>query len=774
MTTDLSRLLGELIGAPPCSPEAWERSLRPGAWIGRFQLVRELGRGGFGVVFEAQDAELGRRVAFKAIRPGLRARDPADELLRREAVAVGSLQHPNIVTLHDLGACEAGRYLILELLRGQTLAARLARGRLASRDAVRIALAVAAALEHAHAAGVLHRDLKPANVFLTADGGVKVLDFGLARAFGVDGPRGAGTPGYLAPEQRRGGAEDERTDLFALGVLLAEMVTPPAARSARSADGVGAVDLARLPVFFRPVVASLASAEPDGRPRSAAEASAALRRLAQHLDPAPRDRSPSASAAEAEALRQLVLAEQCAARPLFGQDCAEGFRRAAALDPRLAQAHYQLAVWSRRFGGTVADQRASIDAAMRHLDRAPPAERLLVPAMAAQLEGRVGAATRLLREAAEAFPADARAPFELADQLRHDDELELCVPWLEQTLSRQPEHGWALGQLAEVLGVLGRAEALRAWLGRWRASPSAVTLHAASIAHGWLGELDEAEAAARRGVGLGAGLVAQLDLLGALVVAGRFDEAAAAFGALAEPGSPVRRLGYYTRAALHAYRGRRREGLAALDELLREVPGADRDLNCRAVRVDYLLGGGDAAAVREEVEALRRLDPRAAAEHAAAVAWLGDPAAARSLGEPLRPGSFMARTLDAVAACAEGAADEGLRRLAAVAAEAPISAWRVAPLFLLGDLAARAGRDEQALDALARLEATYTPRLMWRSWAHARALLLLARLRARTGDPAGAAAALDRLEAERGGGDPDDGVLLVARALRAGLARGRA
>ncbi len=222
----LSSLLAELVASPRGTPPApWERVLRAGERVGRFELVRELGRGGFGVVFEARDRELGRRVAFKAIRPGERARDPAsEELLRREATAVAQLQHPNIVTLFDVGRSEAGPFLIFELLRGETLAQRLLRGRMSAREAMRVALAVARALVHAHGAGVLHRDLKPSNAFLTVDGAVKVLDFGLAHVFGAVGPAGGGTPGYMAPEQRRGEPEDARTDVYAVGVLLAEMV----------------------------------------------------------------------------------------------------------------------------------------------------------------------------------------------------------------------------------------------------------------------------------------------------------------------------------------------------------------------------------------------------------------------------------------------------------------------------------------------------------------------------------------------------------------------
>ena len=187
--------------------------------MGRFELLREVGRGGFGVVYEARDRELGRRVAFKVVRPGSRGALREEQVLR-EAEAAARLSHPNLVTLHDVGRCEQGPYLVLELLRGETLAERLDQ-RAAPVRARRCGsrVEVARGLAHAHAHGVVHRDLKPANVFLCEDGQVKVLDFGLAHAFGqrrLDG----GTPAYMAPEQWRGAPEDERTDVFALGVML--------------------------------------------------------------------------------------------------------------------------------------------------------------------------------------------------------------------------------------------------------------------------------------------------------------------------------------------------------------------------------------------------------------------------------------------------------------------------------------------------------------------------------------------------------------------------
>lgn len=194
----------------------------PGEVIGRFELLREVGRGSFGVVYEARDRELLRSVAFKLVRAGRLA--VGDEQLRREAEVIARLSHPNLVTIFDVGHSEHGPYLVLEYLRGETLQARLACGRLAPLEAVRLATEIARGLAYAHEHGVVHRDLKPSNVFVCEDGRVKLLDFGLAHAFGwrrLDG----GTPAYMAPEQWRRAPEDERTDVYALGTILFHMLS---------------------------------------------------------------------------------------------------------------------------------------------------------------------------------------------------------------------------------------------------------------------------------------------------------------------------------------------------------------------------------------------------------------------------------------------------------------------------------------------------------------------------------------------------------------------
>ncbi len=221
----LTRLLQELASTPPGDlGRAWAKGLQPGDVLDRFEVLRELGRGGFGAVYEALDRELGRRVALKTLRPG-RSRDEwADEQLRTEAQAAASLSHPGIVTLHEASTCDRGPYLVMELLRGETLEHRLGRGPLPVGRAVDVSLQVARALAHVHARGLVHRDLKPGNVFLGEDGRVKLLDLGLAHLLGRKSSTG-GTPAYVAPEQWRGEEVDGRADVFAAGAVLFEALS---------------------------------------------------------------------------------------------------------------------------------------------------------------------------------------------------------------------------------------------------------------------------------------------------------------------------------------------------------------------------------------------------------------------------------------------------------------------------------------------------------------------------------------------------------------------
>jgi tRNA A-37 threonylcarbamoyl transferase component Bud32 len=216
-------------------------SLSPGDRLGRYQIVALLGAGGMGEVYRALDPQLHRDVALKILR-----RSSADaehvERFGREARAASSLNHPNIVAVYDVGT-EGGRpYVVTELLEGETLRATLDRGPLPYRKAVEYAIQIAQALDAAHGKGIWHRDVKPANAFVTHDGRVKLLDFGIAKLNEYDRSRVGrsedvtitvedsqsavhGTPGYMSPEQVLGQVVDHRSDIFALGAVLYEMLT---------------------------------------------------------------------------------------------------------------------------------------------------------------------------------------------------------------------------------------------------------------------------------------------------------------------------------------------------------------------------------------------------------------------------------------------------------------------------------------------------------------------------------------------------------------------
>ncbi|HQR30846.1 MAG TPA: protein kinase, partial [Anaeromyxobacteraceae bacterium] len=250
----VSRLLREIALLPADVAEAaWREALQPGAEVGRYRILREIGRGGFGAVYEAFDPELGRVVALKALRPGRTRRTFSEEWIRKEAEAVAKLDHPAIVTIHDVGTCPAGAYLVMELLRGETLARRIEKGPLPVDEALRVAEQMAEGLAHAHSRGVLHRDLKPANVFVCEDGRVKLLDFGLAHLLGTEGSSGAGTPAYMAPEQATGTQVDERADVWAAGMVLGETLTGkrPVERTP-TPQSSGPVEVDRTALMWQP------------------------------------------------------------------------------------------------------------------------------------------------------------------------------------------------------------------------------------------------------------------------------------------------------------------------------------------------------------------------------------------------------------------------------------------------------------------------------------------------------------------------------------------
>ncbi len=211
----------------------------PGTRLGPYEIVRPLGAGGMGEVYEARDTRLDRTVAIKVLPAALAQDASARARFDREARSIAGLNHPNICALHDIGDADGHGFLVMERLEGETMQARLERGPLDLEQVVEYGIAIADALDAAHSRGLIHRDLKPANVFITTRGIVKILDFGLAKSVGdsdTDMTRAVeealtvtgtalGTVAYMSPEQLRGEPLDVRTDLFSFGLVLYEMAT---------------------------------------------------------------------------------------------------------------------------------------------------------------------------------------------------------------------------------------------------------------------------------------------------------------------------------------------------------------------------------------------------------------------------------------------------------------------------------------------------------------------------------------------------------------------
>ena len=294
---------------------AMGQMLSAGAKLGPYEILAPLGRGGMGEVYRARDSRLGRDVAIK-ILPQHLANDPGSQArFEREAMAVAALSHPNIVVIFDLGNEDGLRFAVMELLQGETLREQLKRSPFPVAVVAEVGAAIAEALSAAHAKGIIHRDLKPENIFLTTDGRVKVLDFGLARitrempaACGSSLLTAAmetvpgtvmGTPAYMSPEQVRGETAIPASDIFSLGCVLYEMATG-------------------RPAFVRPSAMETMAAILRDTPPCIAVSSEIDRIVSRCLAKAAHERFPSASAAAA-AVRLLPQ------RPAAG-------RKARALD----------------------------------------------------------------------------------------------------------------------------------------------------------------------------------------------------------------------------------------------------------------------------------------------------------------------------------------------------------------------------------------------------------------------------------------------------------
>jgi len=240
-----------------------------GKTLAHYEITSQLGKGGMGEVYRAKDSKLGRDVAIKVL-PGEFARD-ADRVARfqREAKLLATLNHPNIAAIYGLEEAGGANFLVLELVEGETLADQIKKGPIPVEESLKLVLQITEALEAAHEKGVIHRDLKPANIKVTSDGRVKVLDFGLAKAFAGEQEdlnlsnsptlsdaatqQGVilGTATYMSPEQARGKAVDRRADVWAFGAVLFEMLSGKQVFAGETVSDTLASVLAREPEWKR-------------------------------------------------------------------------------------------------------------------------------------------------------------------------------------------------------------------------------------------------------------------------------------------------------------------------------------------------------------------------------------------------------------------------------------------------------------------------------------------------------------------------------------------
>ena len=342
-TSRASTLTERLDRVAQAAPARRSGSVRPGAIHGRYEVLALLGSGGMGKVYLARDTQLDRKVALKLLSGKLTRNGEWLRRFVREARAISALNHPNIITVHEVGELDGHHYIATEHIEGLSLRARLLGGPLAPAAAIDIAVQLVGALVAAHSAGIVHRDIKPENIMLRPDGWLKLLDFGLAKPLAAADPDGVdtipgvvmGTASYMSPEQARGQPVDARSDLFSLGVLVYEMLSGASPFTGATASDVIAAVLERqplplsqrvagLPAELDALVARCLRKDRDQRPAAADELLPVLRQLQRDLDLRARTGEVRDGRSATEVAASLLLSNPSAAprHPALGPEAA--------------------------------------------------------------------------------------------------------------------------------------------------------------------------------------------------------------------------------------------------------------------------------------------------------------------------------------------------------------------------------------------------------------------------------------------------------------------
>jgi len=415
--------------------------------FGDYELLERIGRGGMGVVFRARQASLGREVALKFIVGGLAGNPRMVARFLEEARAAARLHHPHIVPVFEVGSVEGLHFFTMPLLRGQTLAQRIAAARPSAAESVGLMLELGAAVEYAHSLGLLHLDLKPANVLFDEHAQPMIGDFGLARHMdehgGVDAQEVSGTPAYMAPEQIEPGPHrlDGRTDVYALGAILYELLTGAAPH------GQGGAHTQMRQATSGGIVAPRAFATAlDAKPNGHAAIDADLEAICLkclRLDP--HDRYPDVAALNADLARHRDGNDVSARKPRWRERVARGLRRhpAVALASAAALAALLLGLAATSWQW----QRA--ERALAEADR----QKALATAEASRMQQLAGLM-------AAAFPAGESARDERANSARN------AVAWLKQNAASDPAAERAvLMSFRQALGKAGKSDVVAALVG---------------------------------------------------------------------------------------------------------------------------------------------------------------------------------------------------------------------------------------------------------------------------------------------------------------------